>query len=98
MSISPETIDWVAKLAYIEVSETEKTKFAERLAHVLDYVSELSRVDTEGVAETMQITGLTNALAPDEIQRSEVTKEALLGVAPQSDRGMVRVPKIIEKG
>jgi len=97
MEIKPETIDWVAKLAYIEVSDAEKTKFAERLASVLSYVDQLQAVDTTNVSETMQITGLTNALASDEVMNCEISREELLSRAPQSDRGMVRVPKVISK-
>jgi aspartyl-tRNA(Asn)/glutamyl-tRNA(Gln) amidotransferase subunit C len=97
MTDKPEMIEWVARLAYLEVGEAEKQLLAQGLASVLAYVDELQKVDTSDVKETMQITGLTGGLADDKINQSVVTKETLLNSAPQSDKGMVRVARVVNK-
>ncbi len=97
MTDKPEMIEWVARLAYLEVGEAEKQLLAQRLASVLAYVDELQQVDTSNVTETMQITGLVGGLAEDEVKQSSVNQKTLLDNAPQSDKEMVRVARVVNK-
>ena len=58
MSISKEEIDNIAELSRLELSAEEKEKFGEQLGSILDYVEQLSEVDTTDVEPTAQVSGL----------------------------------------
>lgn len=71
----------VATLAKMNLSKAEITKYLGQLSKVIEYVSELSEVDTGNVEPTTQTTGLENVLRSDEINMSQVlpTQSALAG-------------------
>jgi aspartyl/glutamyl-tRNA(Asn/Gln) amidotransferase C subunit len=89
-----EQVEWVAKLAYIALTDAEKFEYADKLSATLDYIDELQRVDTSSVDETMQITGLSNAMDADEVRPSEVTEEEFLKRAPMNERGYIKVKSV----
>ncbi|HVZ58389.1 MAG TPA: Asp-tRNA(Asn)/Glu-tRNA(Gln) amidotransferase subunit GatC [Patescibacteria group bacterium] len=55
----------VAKLANLSIDKSEETKFESQLANVLGYIERLNEVDTTGVEETSQVTGLENVTRDD---------------------------------
>lgn len=67
----------IAKLANLKVEESEKEMFAEQLSSILEHIEKLSEVDTTGVEETSQVTGLTNVLRDDQTTLSLTQAEAL---------------------
>jgi len=82
--ISKETVQHVAKLARLGISAKEAEKFSMQLSDVFDYMEVLEEVDTDGVEETSQVTGLENVKEGDEIvawtaSGDEVEREDLLG-------------------
>lgn len=96
MDLPKEQVEWVAKLAYIEVSEEEKAKYAEDLSAVLGYVDELQQVDTNTVEETMQVTNLSNVMSGDFIEPSEISREDFLKRAPMQDKGYIKVKSVFK--
>ena len=89
-----EQVEWVAGLAYIALTEAEKVECADKLSAVLGYVDELQQVDTSAVDETMQITGLSNAMDSDYVRASEVTRKEFLDRAPMNDKGYIKVKSV----
>lgn len=73
----------VAKLANLPLNSEEEKKYGGQLEKVLDYVRQLQKVDTSGVAETSQITGTTN-----------VTREDLVRACPELVKGYIKVKAI----
>ena len=57
----------VAKLAKLTLTEKEIDQFTDQLSKVIDYVSELQKVDVGAVEPTGQTTGLINVFRKDEI-------------------------------
>lgn len=55
----------VAKLAKLNLTDDEIKKFTPQLSKIIDYVSELSEVDTNNVEPTSQTTGLKDVLRED---------------------------------
>lgn len=92
-----EQVEWVARLAYIAIGEAETAKYAEDLSAVLGYVSELQKVDTSKVDETMQITGLSNVMAGDFVEPSEIGRSQFLERAPATERGYVKVKSVFKR-
>ncbi len=93
--LSQDEVRHIAKLAKIKLSEEEVQKLSGELSSILDYFAVLQEVDTEGVAETSQVTGLESITRPDEIIMSEIEKE-LLECTPHSvEDNCVKIPKIM---
>ncbi len=57
----------VAALADLPLQPGEEEKFAKQLAAILDYISQLQKIDTTQVQPTSQVTGLLNVTRSDEI-------------------------------
>ena len=97
MNLPKEQVEWVAKLAYIEVSEDDKEKYANDLSAVLGYVDELQQVDTNSVDETMQVTNLSNVMEGDFVVPSNIPREEFLKRAPQSSKGYIAVKNVFRR-
>jgi aspartyl-tRNA(Asn)/glutamyl-tRNA(Gln) amidotransferase subunit C len=94
MTLTKEEVRKIAELARIELSEAEIEKFQKDLIVVLDYVSELSKVDTEGVLEIDQVTGLENVLRPDIAKLSDLSA-AIVKNFPESKEGYLKIKSIL---
>lgn len=66
MKLTQADIINIATLARLDLSEIEKQMYADQLSVVLDYIEMLNEVDTAGVEETCQVTGLKNVVREDE--------------------------------
>ncbi len=97
MSLTPEQVRHVAKLARLRLSEAEVEKFSTQLSSILDYVAILNEVDTEGVEPTSQVTGLENVTRADELRAKggAATPNELLACSPlPKDRDQIRVKPV----
>lgn len=94
-AMSDFNIDYVARLARIELSPEEKSKLGPQLEAILGYVAKLKEVDVEGVEPTAHAFPLVNVTRPDEVTESLSTEEALRN-APAKAGGLFVVPKIVE--
>ena len=95
MSLSLEEVKKVAKLARIELTEAEETKFQQQLSEILAYVERLQAVDTAGVVETSQVTGLENVWREDVVDAvSEATRQAALNEAPELEENLIKVKSV----
>lgn len=70
-------IKHIAKLASLPLLPTEINKLEKQLEETLDYVKELSEIDTNNVEPTSQVTGLENVLREDVAKPSLTQAEAL---------------------
>lgn len=94
--LSDEQVKHVAKLARIDLKDEEVRKFGGELSKILDYMDVLSEVDTEGVTETSQVTGLKNVTQKDEVKKPDSSREELLDCSELPvDGKQVRVLPII---
>ena len=96
MEISKQEVERVAKLARLEISESEKDTFSRQLSSILTYIEELKLWDTTGVEPTATVLEQTNVLREDLARSSLPVEQAVLN-APESDGGYFRVPRILEE-
>jgi len=94
MPLTKEQVKKISELCRIELSPAEIDKFQHDLSVVLDYVSELSKVDTTGVEEIAQVTGLENVLRPDLAEYSPL-REAIIKNFPESKDGYLKIKSIL---
>jgi aspartyl-tRNA(Asn)/glutamyl-tRNA(Gln) amidotransferase subunit C len=95
MKISRKEVEYVARLARLELSEEEKEKFTEQLSQILTYIDKLNELNTEKVRPTSHVLPLTNVFREDKVKES-LSQEAVLSGAPSKVKGHFKVPKIIE--
>jgi len=95
MKISKEEVEHVAYLARLQFNEIEIERFTGQLNAILEYMDQLSQLDTAQVEPTFHAVIQKNVFREDSVKPS-ITQELSLNNAPDPDRGFFRVPKIIE--
>lgn len=96
MRIAKETVDHVANLARLNLSEEDKAEMTEKLNSILDYMEKLNELDTTGVQPTAHVIPIKNVFREDKVRES-LTLEETLKNAPDRDGNFFRVPRIIEE-
>lgn len=94
--LSPQDVLKLARLSRLRLSEEEIQQFGKELSVILDYVEQLSSVDTDDLEPTAQVTGLNNVMRTDEIVQYQATPDELLKNAPDLENHQVRVKRVIE--
>jgi len=99
MRLSVEQIDQIAKLARLELNEKEKKMYAEQLSVVLDYVEMLNEVNTDGVPETCQVTGLEDVVREDRVKECPPEiEEKIIGNFPDKLGRLLKVKAVFDDG
>jgi aspartyl-tRNA(Asn)/glutamyl-tRNA(Gln) amidotransferase subunit C len=90
MKISEGDVEYVAKLANLEVEDAEKKSLAEQLSRIVEYVQQLNKVDVSGIEPTPQVvTSATHAIRDDRTAPRTGSAEAGKTVK------LFKVPKVI---
>lgn len=95
MKITRNEVEHVARLARLELSDSELDTFTAQMDGILAYVEKLKALDTEGIVPTSHAVPMENAFRPDQPVDS-IGVEAALANAPLRAESFFRVPKVIE--
>jgi aspartyl-tRNA(Asn)/glutamyl-tRNA(Gln) amidotransferase subunit C len=95
MSIDAATVRRVARLARIAVPDERLEPMAQELSGILDWIEQLSEVETEGVAPMTSCVAASLPLREDVITDGD-KRDAVLSNAPKSIGGFFVVPKVVE--
>lgn len=95
MSITIQDVEHVAKLARLELTDGEKSKFTEQLNAILKYAEKLNGLDTDNVEPTSHVLPITNVMRDDE-QKPSLPIEKVLLNAPDEEDGQIKVPAVLE--
>ncbi len=95
MTIDTKAVAKIAKLARISVSEEEKEHYASEISKILQWVEQLSEVNTEGVPLMTSVSQIKLPLRKDVVSDGN-QQEAIIKNAPESDYGCFVVPKVME--
>jgi len=95
MTITKETVKYVADLARIELSEKELEDFTVQLDRILGYVHQLKTLDVSGLEPTSHVLQMKNVYRDDLVKQSLPVSEALKN-APAREGNLFKVHKIIE--
>lgn len=88
-------VDHVARLARLQLAETEKNLFAGQMDAIIGYVEKIKELDTDGVTPTSHAVPMENAFREDAVRPSIGVEKALRN-APQRAESFFKVPKVIE--
>jgi aspartyl-tRNA(Asn)/glutamyl-tRNA(Gln) amidotransferase subunit C len=100
IKVTQEEVQRVAELAHLELTPEESVRMQKDLNAILDYVAELNKLDTAGVAPLEQVSELSAAgvstLRGDTLEPS-LPRDAVMAQAPETDGAFFKVPKVIER-
>lgn len=86
----------IAKLANLPLRDGEEEKFERQLSQILGHVERLEMVQTDGIEETSQSTGLENVTREDKAE-SSLTQEDALSNASKKHNDFFVVKQILEE-
>ena len=95
MSVTPEQVRHIAKLARIAMSEEEIERLVPEINNILGWVEQLGEVDTDGVEPLTAVIGQKLRLREDAVSDGDCRDEVLAN-APAAEHGFFAVPKVIE--
>jgi len=95
MTLSLNDIKRVAKLARIEISETDAEQNLVRLSGIFDLIEQMRAVDTQGIQPMSHSQDMVQRLREDIVTESD-QRTLFQSVAPQIEDGYYLVPKVIE--
>lgn len=96
MSVDRKTVDRIAELSRLEFNEVEKIEILNDMNKMLDFVDQLSAVNTDGVEPLIYLLDEQTPLRKDEVIQT-ITQEQALKNAPLKDSDFIKVPKVIER-
>jgi aspartyl-tRNA(Asn)/glutamyl-tRNA(Gln) amidotransferase subunit C len=94
VALSEKDVQYVAKLARLEVTDQEVAKYTQQMANILEYVEQLNKLDTSNVEPLTHPLDVKNVFRKDELKPS-LTQQEVLSNAPEPQSGPFKVPKIM---
>jgi aspartyl-tRNA(Asn)/glutamyl-tRNA(Gln) amidotransferase subunit C len=85
----------VAKLARLDLTQTEIAEFTGQLSAILDYVEKMNELDTKAVEPLAHCLPISNCFRQDIVKQSLGTEKTLAN-APERDGTFFKVPKILD--
>ncbi|MBT3902892.1 MAG: Asp-tRNA(Asn)/Glu-tRNA(Gln) amidotransferase subunit GatC [Pelagibacteraceae bacterium] len=95
MKLNTNTINKIAKLARIRLSEKEANEFLKDINSILDWVEQLNEVNTDNVEPLTNISSSALTKRRDENQDINSSDEILQN-SPDKLEGYFAVPKVVE--
>ena len=96
VNISVSELERLAQLSNLDLSSDEVQHLSKDLGSILNYVNQLSEVNTNNVEPTYQVQNLKNVWREDELE-TELDPRLLLNLRPKSQiyRDQIKVPKVL---
>ena len=95
MALDRAAVDHVARLARLDLSESERERMLAELSGILEHAERIQALDLDGVEPTSHAVPIVNAMRPD-MKTPSLPQEVALRNAPESEGGRFKVPRIIE--
>jgi aspartyl-tRNA(Asn)/glutamyl-tRNA(Gln) amidotransferase subunit C len=95
MSLSPDDVKRIARLARIEISDAEAMTSQTQLNAIFDLIAAMRAVDTTGVSPMAHAQDVSQRLREDIV--TETDRHAVFqNIAPAVEDSLYLVPKVIE--
>ena len=97
MSLTPEAVENVARLARLALKKEDIPAYSQELSAILDLVEQLNAADTQNVTPMAHPLDMTQRLRPDAVTETDMRAE-FQAIAPAVEDDHFLVPKVIEQG
>tara|TARA_R110000824_G_scaffold318073_1_gene505247 strand:- start:71918 stop:72205 length:288 start_codon:yes stop_codon:yes gene_type:complete len=95
MSISATDIAYIAHLARLQLSDTEKDEAAASFTNILALIDQMQAADTDKLEPLSHAIETSQPLREDKVTEHD-QRDELQKLAPKCDQGLFLVPKVIE--
>ncbi len=95
MSLSPDDVKRIARLARIEIDDVQAQATQGQLNTIFDLIATMQAVDTSGIAPMAHAQEVTQRLRADIVTETD-RHAAFQAVAPAVENDLYLVPKVIE--
>jgi aspartyl-tRNA(Asn)/glutamyl-tRNA(Gln) amidotransferase subunit C len=95
MSLTPQEVEHIAKLARLQLTDEQKARYRGQLEAILDHVARLQELDTKDVQPTASVSVAQMPLRKDE-SRPGLSTDDLLKNAPKQDDDQFQIPPVFE--
>ncbi len=95
MKLNREEVLHIARLARVDLTEAEITRYSEQLSDLLEHFEVLQQVDTTGVPPTAQSIELRSVMREDQVEPSLPPADVLAN-APRREGDLFRVRAVLE--
>lgn len=104
--VSQADVRRVAELANLELTAEEESRMSHDLSAILDYIAQLSQLDTSQVQPMAQVsevlaagdgTSETLSVLRTDVVRPCLDREKVMASAPETDGVFFKVPRVIER-
>lgn len=95
MSLTPQDVLHIARLARLRVSTDEAETARAQLNSIFDLIERMQAVDTQGIEPMSHALDVTQRLREDKVTESD-RRDKFQTIAPAVENGLYLVPKVIE--
>jgi aspartyl-tRNA(Asn)/glutamyl-tRNA(Gln) amidotransferase subunit C len=95
MKLSRETVEHIADLAKLDLSDEEVARYQAQLSAILEHFEQLQALETEEIPPTATVLPLRSVTRADEVEEP-LAREVTLKNAPEAEDGCFRVPAVLE--
>ena len=95
MEVNCETIKHLAQLSNFSMSDKQAERLTGDLKNIINYISELDKLDTDGIEPTYQVFEMENVWRDDEILPQDANREQLLALTKEEKDHQIKVPKVL---
>jgi aspartyl-tRNA(Asn)/glutamyl-tRNA(Gln) amidotransferase subunit C len=104
-NVSLEEVERVAELANLELDAEEKPRMQRDLNAILEYVAQLSELDTSAVEPMAQVADLLDSVVDKghggalrvDVLKPSLDRARVMAEAPETDGAFFKTPKVIER-
>lgn len=93
--LTREDVLKLAELARLDLTEDEVKEYQAELSEILQYVEQLSSVETKGLEPTNQVTGLKNVMRKDDVIDYGYQPLDLLKNVPATKDNQIKVKRML---
>ena len=92
--ITPKEVLHIAKLSKLDLKSSEIEGFSRDLSSIINYIEQLSEIETKDIESLFNVTELNNVVRQDQVIKSNITWDQIKLNAPEIKEGSIVVPGI----
>ncbi len=93
--INDQAVNDAARMVRVAIEPAKLHQYSQHLESILDYVEQLSKIDTREVPPNFQVSGLINVFRDDVVTNHNM-RDQLLANTPSHENGLIKVRAVRE--